>query len=220
MRPAGLTQREGGPYSVAVLDRVLRPVKDRLIAPVAGLLGSRFHPTTITVAAAAVGIGAALMAWQGRYGWAFALWVANRIADGLDGAVARTTGRQSDFGGYIDMLLDVVVYGAIPVGLALGRASTPLAIAVMALLAVFYLNITSWLYLAALLEKRTDHGTPARGGTSIPMPSGVVEGTETIVVYAIMLLWPAAATAIVWILAGATLAGVAQRVAWAHSHIR
>ncbi len=215
-----MTQRESGPYSVAVLDRILRPVKDRLIAPIAGSLGSRIHPTTITVAAAAIGIGASLMAWQGRYGWAFALWVANRVTDGLDGAVARATGRQSDFGGYLDMLLDVVVYGAIPVGFALGRASTSLSIAVMALLAVFYLNITSWLYLAALIEKRADHGTSARGSTSIPMPSGVVEGTETIVAYAIMLLWPAAATAIIWILAGATLAGVAQRVAWAHLHMR
>lgn len=203
-----------------MFDRILRPVKDRLIAPIAGSLGTRVHPTAVTVAAAAIGIAAAVMAWQGRYGWALALWVANRLADGLDGAIARATGRQSDYGGYLDMLLDVVVYGAIPVGLALGRASAPLFVAVMALLAVFYLNITSWLYLSALLEKGADRETSARGSTSIPMPSGVVEGTETIVAYALMLLWPAAAVPIVWILAGATFAGVAQRVIWAHSHIR
>ncbi len=212
--------RRDGPYSGFVLDQLLRPVKDRLIAPIARTLGSRLHPTTITLAAAAIGIAAAVLAWSGRYGWACALWITNRVVDGLDGAVARQTGRQSDYGGYLDMLLDVVVYSAVPIGFALGVASTPLFIAVIALLAAFYLNITSWLYLSALLEKRAEGGRSARGSTSILMPSGVVEGTETIVAYGVMLLWPAAAIPIIWILAAATLAGVAQRIAWARRHVR
>ena len=203
-----------------MLDRLLRPLKDRLIAPVARSLGFRFHPTTITLIAAAVGIAAAVLAWSGLYPWACALWIANRVVDGLDGAVARETGRQSDHGGYLDMLLDVLVYSAVPVGFALGRATTPLFIAVMVLLAVFYLNITSWLYLSALLEKRAQGAPPARRATSIRMPPGVVEGTETIVAYAIMLLWPAAAVTIIWVLAAATFSRVLQRVVWAHRHIR
>ena len=36
-----------------------------------------------------------------------------RLADGLDGAVARAS-RKSDFGGYLDVTADFLFYGAIP----------------------------------------------------------------------------------------------------------
>lgn len=36
---------------------------------------------------------------------------------GIDGLVARVSGQQTDFGGYLDILCDFVVYAAIPIGL-------------------------------------------------------------------------------------------------------
>jgi phosphatidylglycerophosphate synthase len=46
---------------------------------------------------------------------ALALIIISRIGDGLDGSVARASAR-TDFGGYLDITLDFVFYGAIPLG--------------------------------------------------------------------------------------------------------
>ena len=41
-----------------------------------------------------------------------------RICDGLDGAVAKQT-KQTDFGGFLDIVLDFAFYGMIPLAFAL-----------------------------------------------------------------------------------------------------
>lgn len=140
------------------------------------------------------------------------LWLANRIVDGLDGVVARTTGRTSDTGGYLDMVVDVVVYAAIPLGVAVGKGGTAAWTAAAVLLASFYLNTITWSYLAALLEKR-GWGAASKGeSTSITMPAGLVEGTETIVAYTLLLALPSAAVAIMGAMAALVLLGAALRV--------
>jgi phosphatidylglycerophosphate synthase len=177
------------------------------------------HPAGITLAAFAIGLASAVCAGFGALRAAAVLWVINRIVDGMDGAVARAGGTQSDFGGYLDLLLDVVVYSAIPIGFALHRQNGTLFVVVMILLASFYINVTSWLYLSALLEKR-GHRTggilpPDTGSTSIAMPGGVVEGGETILFYLAVLLFPASAVTLLTIMAVATLVSAAQRICWA-----
>ena len=59
----------------------------------------------------------------------------NRLADGLDGAIARATSL-SDRGGYLDIVLDFLFYGAIPLGFALASPSQnalPAAVLLLAL---------------------------------------------------------------------------------------
>ncbi|MEO1058859.1 MAG: hypothetical protein AAFY28_18285, partial [Actinomycetota bacterium] len=102
--------------------------------------------------------------------------------------------RTSDFGGLLDVVGDTVGYAAIPLGIAVGIDSRAAWVVVAVLLATFYINAISWTYLSALLEKRSrDVSTP----TSVVMPRGLIEGTETIVIFAIALALPATAT---WIL--------------------
>ena len=105
----------------AVIDRALRRRKDVALAPLARALPDGVHPTALTAAAAVPGIGAAFAAGAGAPALAVGLWLLNRLLDGLDGALARRTGRQSDLGAYADILSDVVVYAAIPVGIAAGQ---------------------------------------------------------------------------------------------------
>lgn len=201
-----------------MFDHRLRHGKDQFLAPLARAAGSRLHPNLISGAAAVIGVAAAVALANGAYRPAVALWVGNRIVDGLDGAVARATGQTSEFGGYLDLMLDVVVYSAIPIGFALHRPEPLLLVAVTLLLAACYINVTSWLYLSVLLERHRQPAVAdgARGRlTSIEMPRGLVEGAETIVAYLVLMLLPNHAVAILLVTAFLILVGAVQRVIWA-----
>lgn len=202
-----------------MFDHWLRALKDRLFAPVAARIGRWIHPNVISMLALAAGLVAAGCAARGARGLALLAWVANRTLDGLDGSVARASGRQSDFGGYLDIVLDFFVYAAIPVGIVL-RAPTPAAwLGGLFLLASFYINAASWMYLASILERR-NLGAQARGElTTITMPPGIISGTETILFYSLFLLLPEWAPRLFWVMGGLVLGNVALRLGWARRHL-
>ena len=80
----------------------------------------------VTLAGFAAGLGAmAALAFQ-LYLPALALIGLNRLADGLDGAVARKRG-VTDLGGYLDIVLDFLFYSGVVFGFALGRPDQALA---------------------------------------------------------------------------------------------
>jgi phosphatidylglycerophosphate synthase len=137
-----------------MLDEKLRKLKDRWLRPLVGVAGG-LSPNALTLLALAVGLASAGAAAQQLYGLGLALWAINRVLDGLDGAVARETGQQSDFGGYLDIVADFVVYAAVPIGFFLGQATVELGLSLALLLGSFYVNGASWMYLAAILEKRS-----------------------------------------------------------------
>jgi phosphatidylglycerophosphate synthase len=203
-----------------MLDSTLRPVKDRLLAPVARTSLGRFDPILISSIGLVLGLGAALAAWRLLPAVAVTLWLLGRVADGLDGIVARTTGRSSDVGGLIDFVFDTIVYAAIPLGLAFGLDERATWIATAALLAAFYLNAVSLGYVAALLEKRGLADRTKGRSTSATLPRGLVEGTETIVLFTLALALPDTATAIWWIMAAAVVITALERVRWAARTLR
>lgn len=134
------------------------------MAPLARALGS-VSPTTLTGIGLVVGVGSAGSAAAGNQNLALGLWLANRLIDGLDGAVARQQGTTSDRGGYFDLLADFIVYAAVPVGLVIGSpAPDGLAVPLGLLLGSFYVNAVSWLALSALMEKRSNYTMPERAG--------------------------------------------------------
>ncbi len=204
-----------------MLDRRLRPVKEKILTPLARVLGDRVHPMAVTLTAFLVGVGAAVCAARGTLGLALGCWIVNRLLDGFDGTLARTQRVQSDLGGYVDLLLDFVVYAAIPVGLVLGVASAtraPVALAALALISTFYVNAASWLYLSALLEKR-GAGAQARGElTSVSMPEGIVGGVETIAFYVLFFLWPAHLVTLFTSMAALVVVTIVLRLMWATRH--
>lgn len=197
-----------------MFDEWLRVYKDRLLAGVAGRLG-RVSPNQVTILAFLVGAGAVAAIADGRRGLALALWLLNRLLDGLDGTLARLHGRSSDFGAYLDILLDFAVYAAVPVALVLAAPAPGATFAALVLMASFYLNAASWMYLAALLERRGEHV----GATRVVMPAGLVGGTETILLYSAAILLPRQLGAICWLMAGLVFAGVIQRLLWARRRL-
>jgi phosphatidylglycerophosphate synthase len=203
-----------------MLDHVLRPIKDRLLIPLAGPVGIRLSPGGVTGLAVAMGLLAAALALTQRYEAALAAWLLNRLLDGLDGTVARVHARQSDVGAYLDIIGDFLVYAAVPVALVLGRPlSVTVLLALAALLGSFYVNAVSWLYLAALLEKRAAGATARGEQTSVTMPEGVIGGTETIAFYAVFLLMPEYLVPLFGSMAVLTGVSAAQRVFWAVRHL-
>ena len=100
-----------------MFDERMRLVKDTVFHPMAQPMQA-IPPWLFSVMGLLAGAGAAIALWQRAYPLGFLLWFLNRVFDGLDGAVARTCNAQSDFGGYLDIIIDFIVYAAVPVGLA------------------------------------------------------------------------------------------------------
>src|SRR3984957_19018118 len=92
----------------------------------------------------------AALAFQ-NYGLALVLIAANRIADGLDGPLARRLG-PTDLGGYLDIVLDFFFYAGVPFFFAIGRPETALPAAF--LIFSFVGTGASFLAFSALAAKR------------------------------------------------------------------
>lgn len=198
-----------------MLDARLRP----LIDPPLNRLGHALArwgigANAITVAGMAVGLAAGFAIAMGHVGTGLVLILINRLLDGLDGAVARAT-RMSDFGGYLDIVADFVFYVAVPVGFALLDEANRLPAAV--LLASFALTGTSFLAFATMAAKRGLE-TTAHGRKSFFYNTGLAEGTETILAFAVMCLLPAHFGQIALLFAALCILTVFQRTlaAWEH----
>ncbi len=143
----------------------------------------------VTAAGLALGLVAAGAAALGAFGAALALMLASRIADGLDGAVARAT-RATDVGGYYDICADFLFYGAFPLGFVLFDPGAN-GVAGGILLLSFYVNGATFLGYAILAEKR-GQVTAAQGAKSLYFSEGLLEGSETIAFFAALCVWPGA----------------------------
>lgn len=133
-----------------------------------------------------IGCGAWAMLALQSYAWALALILLNRLADGLDGAVARHGGI-SDVGGYLDIVLDFLFYAGVVFFFAVGRPEEALPAAF--LIFSFVGTGASFLAFAALAAKR-GIATAARGPKSIYYLGGLTEGSETIALFVAICLLP------------------------------
>jgi len=171
-----------------MLDSILR----RYIDPPLNAAGKRLAAAgatanTVTLAGLALGLSAAALIAAGYPLAALIPLLLSRIADGLDGAVARAT-RRTDFGGYLDIACDFLFYGAVPFGFVLLNPEQN-AVPGAFLLLSFYINGTSFLGFAILAEKRHLR-TSAQGLKNLYYSGGLLEGTETIAFFVLLCLIP------------------------------
>ena len=171
-----------------MVDKILRGPKRRVLEPLAKRLNG-VSPTALT----AIGLGAGLLcaaaALSGQSGLALLFWITNRLLDGLDGELARVFDRQTDLGGYFDIMADLVVYAAVPIGLGYGYGGPGVLTALAVLLSSYYVNAGSWMYLSSLLEKRSQ-GAAARARRRASPCRRARRGAETVVFYSLFLLFP------------------------------
>ena len=109
-----------------------------------------------------------------------------RLADGLDGAIARHAGI-TDLGGYLDIVLDFLFYSGVVFGFAVGRPDQALAAAFL----IFAFVGTGSAFLAhAVMAAKRGLTTVSRGHKSLYYIGGLAEGTETIAVFVALCLFP------------------------------
>jgi phosphatidylglycerophosphate synthase len=196
-----------------MLDGVFR----RVIDPPLDAIGRRLadagvSANAMTLGGFVLGMAAVPLLAVGAYGWALLAILANRLADGLDGAIARRTG-PSDLGGYLDIVCDFIFYGAVVFGFILATPENRLPGAFLML--SFIGTGSSFLAFAALAQR---HGleTSAQGSKSLYYLGGLTEGGETIALFALCCLFPGAFGAFAWIFGGACWLTTLTRVlaAW------
>lgn len=196
-----------------MLDTVLRPIINRPLDAAGRLLAKRgVTANTVTIAGLLIGLLAAVAIALEYFVVAFSLIVANRIADGLDGAVARASA-PTDRGGYLDIVADYVFYGSVPLAFALADPVQN-ALPAAALLAGFCLTCASFLTFATIAAKRGLE-TAAHGRKSFFYSTGLVEGTETIAFFLLMTALPAWFPVLAWIFAALCVLTAVQRSALA-----
>ncbi len=176
-------------------------------------------PARLTAAGLVLGLGSAVTAGLGWWAISAVLWLVSRVADGLDGPLARlrTARGQGDSGagGFFDITADFTVYGATVVGVAIGAggAQWPFLLVLLA----YYVNGAAFLAFSSIAERS---GGTIDDGRSLSFVGGLAEGAETIVVHTLWLVLPfwAPEIAVVW----AAVVGVsgAQRIVAGYRALR
>lgn len=171
-----------------MLDAKIRPLIDGPLNRLGAHLAARgIAANAVTGFAFFMGLVAAGMLAAGLPGVLVLVPLSiSRLADGLDGAVARAT-TKTDFGGLLDIVGDFAFYAAIPLAFALRDPGNATSAAF--LLATFYINGASFLGYAVMAEKRGIE-TRAQGEKSLYYSAGLLEGTETIGFFVALCLWP------------------------------
>ena len=174
-----------------MLDRAARRLVDPLIDRIAERCVARgLSANAVTL----IGFGAGVLAMlviATRHDLAgLVLFLVNRVADGVDGAVARRTA-PTERGGYLDIVLDFLIYSGVPFAFAVGHPEAALAAAFL----IFSFVGTGTSFLAFAIFKRD----APRLGKAFHYLGGLTEGTETIALFVLVLLFPAAFEAAAWI---------------------
>jgi phosphatidylglycerophosphate synthase len=171
-----------------MLDRAaITALKPALQAVARRLVALSIGADTITWLGFAIGIAAALCIAQQLYLLGWALILASRLLDGLDGAVARLT-QPTDRGAFLDLSLDFLFYASIPLAFAFAAPAAN-ALPAATLLAAFMGTGSSFLAFAAVAEKRglKSNAFPDKG---LYYLGGLTEATETLICFSLMCLWP------------------------------
>lgn len=141
----------------------------------------------VTLAGFVTGLAAAAAIATQAYLLGLALLLASRLADGLDGPLARLTA-PTDRGAFLDITLDFLFYASIPLAFAVADPAAN-ALPAAVLLAAFIGTGSSFLAYAAFAERRglTSDAYPNKG---LYYLGGLTEATETLACFALMCLWP------------------------------
>ncbi|AFL48736.1 phosphatidylglycerophosphate synthase [Sinorhizobium fredii] len=193
-----------------MLDGAVRRHLDPILNRLGAALAKRgLSADAITICGLCLGLAAAVLIARHDYLAAAALILLSRLCDGLDGAVARAS-RKTDFGGFLDIVLDFAFYGAIPLAFIVADP-TANGLAGGLLLFSFYVNGSSFLAFAAIAEKRA-LSTEIRGAKSIYFTTGLAEATETIAFFLVACLFPAWFSALAVIFAALCLYTALSRI--------
>ena len=156
------------------------------VQPLFDSLGKRLHqsgftPGQITVTAFITGIVSAIFISQQWLAPALVLLWLSGVLDILDGTVARLSGKVSNIGALLDLILDRMVEAAVILGFFL--LSPEDALAHLLFLTGVIFNFSTFLAAGALFSNT--------GVKSMHYDTGILERTETFLLFTVMIIWPA-----------------------------
>lgn len=171
-----------------MFDAAILPTQRRVLQPPANWLAARgISADQISFAGFGLGVAAFIAASFGVFWLALVFLLLNRLADGLDGAVARLSA-PTDRGAFLDITLDFLFYALFPLGFAL-YAPAVNALPAAILIASFIGTGASFLAFSIIAERRglSAKDYPTKG---IFYLGGITEGAETIAAFVAFCLWP------------------------------
>lgn len=190
-----------------MLGRV-RPLLKPLVLSVARPLArTGIPPNAFSVCAVPLAAGAAWAIVTSHWLAAFVLTGLSGLVDLLDGSVARLQKRESPFGNYFDTMLDRIVEVILYLGLVV-LWPIPAATALAFSMLVSYAKAR-----VALVIQTDDRDWPGMGDRADRITLLLVGLLAASIGFVIVL------PIVVWIIAGATIIGTAQRMLYAHKLI-
>lgn len=140
---------------------------------------TQISPNILTLIGLVLGVSSFLLILMKKIFAGLLVFWLSRVFDGLDGALARKQKSQSYFGGFLDILCDFIVYALIPIGFAFNSWDTFVVFSCLCLLATFYINSATVLYLSLFLNSNPN----------IHLQKGLVEAFETYVFYSLFFIF-------------------------------
>ncbi|MCR9095879.1 MAG: CDP-alcohol phosphatidyltransferase family protein [bacterium] len=169
-----------------MIDNAFRRIVPRFAGPLLALYTRwGWTPDHVTVLGLSLALLAAAAVATGHLWLGAGLWWVSRLADGTDGVFARASGQETDFGAYLDIVLDMAAYGAMV--LAFGIVWPEFGPQWTMMLFLYVLCIASALALGMQEAKRD---LPARDDRGLRLGAGLAEGGETGIAYTVFLLFP------------------------------
>ena len=200
-----------------MFDRVVRRRIDPCLEDLADRAKARgLSADQVTWAGFGFGLAAMVAIALGSPIMGLLLLLANRLCDGIDGALARL-GRPTDHGAYLDIVLDFLFYAGFVFACAVARPQD--AVAAAFLIFSFVGTGTSFLAFAIVAAQR-HWPVDADRKKGFAHLGGLTEGTETVLVFAVMLLWPESFPALAWIFGILCWLTTATRIATALRALR
>jgi len=201
-----------------MLDRYIVPILKRPLRAMAVSLEKRkLSADQLTIAGFLFGMLCVGLIASGQPFLALPALVLNRLIDGIDGELARLQ-TPTDAGGYLDITLDFIFYAFFPVGFALLDPALN-ALPAVVLVASFVGTGASFLAFASLAEKRgVEHPDFAYKG--FYYLDGLAEGTETIVCFVLMCLFPQHFPVLAWSFAVICIITATNRVVFGYRTLR
>lgn len=198
-----------------MLDTSIRDIVSPTLSQLASAISrTGLRANHITIFGFFIGVGACVAVVVDQWLLGLALWAANRILDGLDGALARKLGT-TEFGGFLDIMADFAIYAGIVVAIGISEPST--RVVALATLLAYYLNGAAFLAWSSLAERLRLGETDGR---SLHFPTGLAEGSETIAAMCLVLAFRAHAVTILWIWVAIVSITVVQRLIFVSRRLR
>ncbi|MEX1057516.1 MAG: CDP-alcohol phosphatidyltransferase family protein [Natronospirillum sp.] len=200
-----------------MLDRYLHPlVKPPLRSTARAVARLGLSADQVTVLGFAVGLLAVPLIIMNLYLMALLCIVINRIADGLDGELARLS-TPSDAGGFLDITLDFIFYQAVVFAFGLADpANTGWAL----LLMLSFVGTGISFLAFAIMAERHQLTSVHYPNKSLHYLNGLAEGTETIAVFVAFCLWPKHFAWIAGVFAVICFITAASRIRYAYATLR